>query len=144
MFNTINKITSYAFNIEDRTKYFTGPTKEKCIKKHGYEKGIKIWNNYCKRQSYTNTLEYKKQKYNWSKEDFKNFNLSRAVTIDNMVKKYGEKEGLNKWKFYVDKQKLTKSYAHMIKKYGKEQADKINQSKALTLDNYIKKYGEKE
>lgn len=144
VFNTINKITSYAFNITDRTKYFTGPTKEKCIKKHGYEKGLKIWNNYRKRQGYTNTLDYKKLKYNWTEEDFKKFNLSRAVTVDNMIKKYGEEEGLNKWKVYVDRQKLTKSYDYMIKKYGKEQADKINQSKALTIDNYIKKYGEKE
>jgi hypothetical protein len=144
VFNTINKITSYAFNIKDRTKYFTGPTKEKCIKKYGYEKGIKIWNDYCERQSYTNTLDYKKQKYNWTEEDFKKFNLSRAVTVDNMIKKYGKEEGLNKWKSYIDRQKLTKSYDYMVKKYGKEQADKINQSKALTIDNYIKKYGEKE
>ena len=141
IFNTINKITLYAFDIKDKTKYFTGPTRERCINKHGYEKGLKIWNDYCKRQSYTNTLEYKKQKYNWSEEDFKKFNLSRAITVDNMIKKYGKDEGLKKWTNYINKQKITKSYEYMIKKYGKEQADKINNSKALTLENYIKKYG---
>jgi hypothetical protein len=144
VFNTINEITIYAFDIKNKTKYFTGPTKERCIKKHGYEKGIKIWNDYCERQGYTNTLDYKKLKYNWTDEDFKKFNLSRAVTVKNMIKKYGEEEGLNKWNSYINRQKLTKSYDYMIKKYGKEQADKINKSKGLTQENFIRKYGEKE
>ena len=30
----------------------------------------------------------------------------------------------------------------MVEKFGKEKADEINQSKALTLDNFIRKYGE--
>ena len=51
------------------------------------------------------TFNYKKEKYNWTEEDFKNFNLSRAVSVDNMIKKYGNEDGLKKWNDYLNKQK---------------------------------------
>lgn len=143
-FNNISDITVYAFNIKDRSKYFTGPTEERCIKKHGKEQGLKIWNDYCKRQSETNTFEYKSKQYGITKEEFDEFNKSRAVTLENFIKKYGEKTGKLKWKKYIEKQKETKSLDYMIKKYGKDKAKLINKSKGITLENFIKKYGEEE
>ena len=41
-----------------------------------------------------NTFEYKKEKFGWSPEDFKEFNKSRAVTKENLIKKHGEEKGL--------------------------------------------------
>jgi hypothetical protein len=38
-------------------------TLEKCIQRHGTEKGLDLWNNYVERQRYTNSLEYYKEKY---------------------------------------------------------------------------------
>ena len=39
-------------------------TKKLCIKKHGTNKGLKIYNNYCKKQVYAGTsIEYFKDKY---------------------------------------------------------------------------------
>lgn len=50
---------------EGLNKYYNdrAMTKELCIKRHGKEDGIKIWNNYCEQQRYTNSLEYYQEKY---------------------------------------------------------------------------------
>ena len=50
---------------EGLNKYYNDRaiTKDLCIKPHGKEEGIKIWNNYCKMQQYTNSLEYYQEKY---------------------------------------------------------------------------------
>ena len=117
-------------------------TKEAMIRKWGEEEGIKHWEHYCKLQSKTNTFEYKQEKYGWTKEEFDEYNKKRAVTLENLISKYGDKLGREKWKTYLKKQHITKSYDYMIEKFGKEKADEINNSKALTLDNFIKKYGD--
>ena len=111
-------------------------------RKWGDEEGKKRWDNYCKLQAEVNTFEYKSNKYGWTKEQFELFNKSRAVTKENLIKKYGEIIGEEKWNNYIEKQKLTKSYEYMVDKYGEDKAKNINKSKALILENYINKYGE--
>jgi hypothetical protein len=53
-----------------------------------------------------------------SKAKWQKFNKSRAITIDNLVKKYGEDIGLQKWEEYCEKQKITKSKEYVVGKYG--------------------------
>lgn len=132
-------------DVAERTRKNTvGVTKETMIRKWGEEEGIKHWEHYCKLQSKTNTFEYKQEKYGWTKEEFDEYNKKRAVTLENLVAKYGEKKGIEKWGVYLEKQRITKSYDYMVEKFGKEKADEINNSKASTLDNFIKRYGEVE
>ena len=45
-------------------------------------------------------------------------------------------------KVLIEKQKLTKSFDYVCNKYGKDKAIEINKSKGITIDNFIKKYGE--
>ena len=96
-FNVMSEPTKFAFEISDndfensRNRY--AMTQEHMIEKYGEEEGNKIWDNYCKRQAETNTYEYKRKKYGMNKREFKEFNLSRAVTKKNLVKKYGEEIG---------------------------------------------------
>jgi hypothetical protein len=142
IFNTISDITVYAFDIKDRSLYFTCPTKEKSIKKHGDERGLEIWNKYCKRQSETNTFEYKAKKYGMTKEEFAAFNKTRGITLKNLIKKYGERDGTQRWNMYVERQRETKTLKYMIERFGVEKAESINKSKGLTLGNFINKYGE--
>jgi hypothetical protein len=75
VFNQMNYLTEFAFNIPHdialnwmKEKYAI--TQENLIKKHGESKGIEKWLNYCSKQSETNTFQYKKEKYGWSKEKF--------------------------------------------------------------------------
>lgn len=68
---------------------------------------------------------YKKHKYGWTKEIFEEYNKSRAITIENLINKYGEDVGLIKWKSYCDKQKYSTSIQYFIKKYGVDNGTEI-------------------
>lgn len=148
IFNTNNEVTCYAFNIpldiakKSNKKY--GWTKEKAIDKYGLEKGTEKWEKYIKKQAETNTYEYKKEKYGWTKKEFDEYNKSRAVTLDNLIKRHGREKGIKLWNDYIDRQSETKSIKWMIEKYGEEKTREINSQKSLTLENFIRKYGEDE
>ena len=131
---------------ESRKSKF-GVTKEKMIIKHGLEEGIKKWDNYCNKQAETNSLEYKSKKYGMSVDEFKEYNSSRSVTKENLIKRHGIELGTEKWNAYVERQ----SYAgckleYFIEKYGETDGTikykEINKQKAQTYENYIRKYGE--
>lgn len=147
-----NSLSKAAYNIPDddyniikaysKKKY--GMTLNKMIEKYGEEEGRKKWDNYCKKQSETNTYEYKRDKYGWTKEQFDEYNASRAVTKKNLIKRWGKKEGLAKWKKYVDRQIETKSKDYVIEKYGEEYWIDLCKRKTLNLDTFIRKWGEEE
>ena len=146
IFNTMSEPTKFAFNIpndvylDKKAKYAV--TLSNLIKKYGENEGKQRWKSYCQKQSETNTFEYKQKVYGWTKEQFKEYNKSRGVTLKNLVKKYGEELGNQKWDEYCKKQSLTKSWDYVVDKYGIDRAREINKSKSLTLENFIKKYGE--
>ena len=96
-------------------------TKDFYINKFGLEKGQEKWNNYCQKQSLTNMFEYKHLKFGWSEEQFRNYNKSRACTLDNFKKRYGEEIGLQKWDNYIERQRFTMSVDYFIQEYGKEE-----------------------
>lgn len=123
-------------------------TKEKTIILYGEKYGNERWNSYCNAQSVTNTLEYKKEKYGMTKEEFDEYNKSRAVTLENMIARHGE-EGKKKFQEYCDRQ----SYAgcakeYFIEKYGEEKGiqeyENVNFKKSHNLKSYITKYGMEE
>jgi hypothetical protein len=126
----MSKITQFAFDVpQESAKKFTQKTAvtlENFIKKYGEEEGKKRWDSYCKIQAETNTFDYKKEKYGWTEEQFKKYNKSRAVTLKNMVSKYGQIEGEKIFGEYVEKQKINgKTLEWFIKKHGKENGFKI-------------------
>lgn len=118
-----------------------GVTYNSMIKKWGKELGEKKWDEYCKKHSKIASKEYFIQKYG-ENEGLKIYHDSRAITKKGMIQKYGEELGIKKWENYCKQQKITKSFDYMINKYGYDKAIEINKSKALTLNNFIKKYGE--
>ena len=42
----------------------------------------------------------------------------RAITLENMIRKYGDVDGEIKWEQYKDKQSYTNSYEYKKEKYG--------------------------
>lgn len=145
IYNTCNKYTEYAFDIPHdeiiKTNKSKAITLENCILKYGEEKGKDIFLSYCNKQSNKNTFESKHKKYGWTKEQFDSFNKSRAVTLDNLVKKYGEIEGKNKFEAYCNKQRKTKSKEYVIEKYGEEYWKNLCKEKGLTLNTFERVYG---
>lgn len=124
-------------------------THDKFLSYYGNREGEKRWKSYCEKQSVTNTFEYKRDKYGMTEEEFKEFNKSRAVTLKNMTRKYGPKEGKRRYENYVELQKYVGvSLDYFIEKYGPDEGPKkylsINSQKALTRDNFIRKYGQDE
>lgn len=137
VFNQMNYLTEYAFDIDHDValswmseKYAI--TENNLIKKWGLEKGKEKWESYCKKQSDTNTFEYKSKKYGWDREKFDEYNKSRSVTIENLINRHGEEKGLSIWKDYCDRQKYTTSVEFFIEKYGKDKGKEI-------YENFCKK-----
>lgn len=125
VFNQMNYITEYAFNIShqsalDWMKDKYAITENNLIKKWGDDIGREKWLSYCRRQAISNTFEYKKEKYGWTEDEFKDYNKSRSVTLSNLINRHGEQEGLLIWTKYCDRQKYTTSLEYFIEKYGLE------------------------
>lgn len=95
-------------------------------------------------QALTNSKEYK----GMTDEEFKRYNNSRAITLENMIKKYGKEEGTRVFNEYREKQRYKKSKQRYIDEYGEEQGLKIfkeiNKKKVQNLENFQRKYGEEE
>lgn len=119
-------------------------TKENMISKYGEQNGLEKWNNYCEKQRIKNTLDFKKQKYGWSNEQFDNFNKSRAVTLKNLIKKHGEPLGKTMWDAYKDRQGYTNTLEYFIELYGTEKGTekykKINFLKSHTFESYLERF----
>lgn len=125
-----------------------GATLEKFNVDYGPFWGPIRWQEYCDRQSYTNTFEYKAATYNMSESEFEEYNQSRAVTKKNLIKRHGKEEGERKWQEYCDRQAYTKSLQYQIDLHGEEEGRKkfaeISAKKTHTLENFINRYGTKE
>jgi hypothetical protein len=110
--------------VDDDLAKNTAVTLENLQKKHGKKEGQLRWEEYRKKQSYTNSFKYKKEKYGWNEDQFKSYNQSRAITIENMILRYGEEDGIEKWEEYCEKQRYTKTKDYLIKKHGQEEGTK--------------------
>ena len=146
IFNTFNKYVQYAFEIPqdviDKKNKLCCPTLENCIRKYGEEKGREVFEEYKRKQAYSNTFEYKQEKHGWTKEQFDEFNKSRAVTLENLINKHGKEEGERIWKEYCERQSYTSTTKYLVEKFGEERARHINLLKARELDGFIEVYGE--
>lgn len=117
------KYTQYGFGVSDEdfnvvSKNRQSVTKEKMIKKYGLNEGEKRWNSYCNKQAETNKFEYKHKKYGMTRKEFYDYNQSRAVTLENMINRYGEEIGNQKWNEYCDRQRYTTTKEYFIEQYG--------------------------
>lgn len=107
--------------------------------------GKSKWDSYCEKQSISNSFEYKKEKYGWSREQFNDYNKSRQVTLQNLVKRHGKSKGERIFKNYCEKQQYTNTLPYFIEKYGEEDGvkeyNRVCSEKAITLENMIRVHG---
>jgi hypothetical protein len=111
---------------------------DKMIFIYGKQNGTKKFDEYRARQAYTNTYEYKKIKYGMSLDEYNVYNKSRAITLENLIKKYGEDDGKLKYDNYCKRQAFTNTIEYL----GEERYKKVGRLKAHTLDSYTQRYGE--
>lgn len=119
---TIFKRLPYDVAILKREEYNKSsvPTLNNMIKKYGKVEGEKRWEIYKQKQAYTNSYEYKRDRYGWSWDEWVSYNKSRGS--------HGIKNG-NYGSSY---------YEVWVKKYGKEEADRMN----MEVTKKKIKYGE--
>lgn len=120
---TIFKKLSYEDALIARDTYNkkSVPTLDNMILKYGKDEGEKRWDIYRQKQAYSNSFEYKKEKYGWTLEEWNNYNKSRGCI--------GEKNG-NYGSSY---------YEVWVDKYGKDEADRMNAevSKLKSLPGHL-------
>lgn len=126
VFNRPTIYAQYAFDIPEeeinqKNNELCIRSLESFIKKYGEEEGQKRWDIYLEKQRITNTYEYKHEKYGMTEEEFDNYNKSRSCTLDNFIKRYGEKEGLEKWNKYREKEAYSNTREYFITTYGEEE-----------------------
>lgn len=116
----------------------TAVTLKNLTVKYGEKDGLIRWNQYKEKQSYTNSFEHKQKKHGWTITEFDSYNKSRAVTLQNLIKKHGEEKGISKWEEYCDRQRFTKTREYLIEKYGEivgaEKFIEINKKKGEAND----------
>jgi len=114
------------------------------ITQYGERLGEIRYRELQEKQAYSNSREYK----GMTEEEFKQYNQSRAVTLENMIKKYGKEEGTKVFNEYREKQRYTKSKQRYIDEYGEKQGleifKEINKKKIQSLENFQRKYGKEE
>lgn len=120
------KYTQYGFDVPDEdflpvSMSRQSVTKEKMIKKYGVTEGEQRWKKYCDKQAETNTFEYKQNKYGITKEQFDEYNKSRSVTLDNLIRRHGLTEGINIWHNYIKRQRYTCSKEYFLETYGEQE-----------------------
>lgn len=119
----------------------------KFIKRLGEEEGKKQWTAYCKKLSDKNSFEFFNKKRGWTREQFNEYNVSRGVTIKNLIKKYGEEDGTKRFVEYCEKQRKNgNTLEYFVEKLGEEDGTKkykeVCKQKANTRENMIRIYGE--
>lgn len=98
-----------------------GHTLESMVKKYGEDEGRTRWDEYRRKQKESNLYEYKSEKHGWTKDQFESYNKSRAITLDNMIKKHGKIVGKEKFEEYCLKQAYAgTAKEYFIEKYGEE------------------------
>jgi len=84
-------------------------------------------------------------KHNITKADLYSNHLRelRKVTKLNMIAKYGDDEGTNRWNLYIKKQAVSNSFEYKKKKYGwtEQQYNEYNNNRASTKQNFINRHG---
>src|SRR5574344_1361516 len=121
-----------------RQNRFDRQSKSYFIAQYGVNLGEIKFKDLQKIQSYTNSKEYK----GMTDGEFPDYNKSRAITLDNMIKRYGYVEGTLKFNDYCSKQRYTESKQRYIDEGRLDDYYEINKRKAITLNNMIKRYGE--
>lgn len=134
-------------NSEYQKNKCRGYTYDKCIAFYGKTVGKERWDEYCNKQSVTNTFEYKNKKYGMTKEEFDEYNASRAVTLENLQQKYGEETGKEKFIDYCNKQRTAGiSLEYFIEKYGVDAGTikhaEVSAAKSPSLVNFKRRYGD--
>lgn len=114
----------------------------KCIEEHFKENPPKSPKYY-----YMRANKFGAFAYNYSYDEYKKIcSATVGVTLQSMIKKWGEEEGKRRWKEYCDKQAITNTFEYKKETYGwdEKKFKEFNKNRAVTKDLCIERHGEEE
>lgn len=123
--------------LEKVKQYGNAVTLDKLLYCYGPEEGQTRFDNYRDKQAYTASTDYFLNK-GMSSEEVSDYHKSRAVTLDNMIKRYGEIEGAIRFQKYRERQAFTNSSEYL----GYEKYKLVNSMRGHNLKNYVRLYGQ--
>jgi len=108
--------------------------------------GICNYNKYVEFQSEKNKLEYKQRVHGMTEEEFRGYNLSRAVTLENCISRHGEEKGSQIFWDYCEKQRDSGCSLQWFQKvHGEEKGaeiyKRVNEQKGRSVSSYMKYKG---
>lgn len=140
-------LDNYVSRYEESIRQGRGVSYDKLETCYGKIEADKRWKSYKEKQAKSNTFEYKKQRYGWTEEKFTEFNKSRSITLENLISRHGQHDGILKWNEYCEKQRYTNTLEYFIEKYnskdiGTSEWLKYNYSKGSSnrIEDIIKRH----
>lgn len=129
---------TYDSFIKRYRKFGQSLTKERFVFTYGETEGLERWNHYCSKQAETNTFEYKQKVYGMTEEEFKEYNSSRAVTLENLINRHGKEKGTQIFESYREKQRTAGiSLEYFQNKLGEKEGEdffkELNKKKGTSL-----------
>lgn len=126
-----------------------GTQLKRLILLYGKEEGKRRFEEFAKKRVYINSFEYKNKYRGWTREQYDEYNKNRAPSLENMLKRYGKRNGKKKWEEFCKKEQYAGVSLQFFKdKYGEEEGQlkylEVNKKKRLIPDNFIRKWGEEE
>jgi hypothetical protein len=115
-------------------------------KRYGDEEGSRKWKAYRNKMSSKNTFGAFAERRGWTHDEWSDYNKRRAVTLANLVAKYGEEEGTKRWNTYCEKQRTAgNTIEYFIEKLGEVAGPikyaEVCKAKGITLENMIRVHG---
>lgn len=137
-FNAYNDAVRIACRISqeelDRANSTKAITLENMQRKYGQEDGQLRYDEYRRKQAESNTFEYKRDKYGWTKEQFDEFNKSRGSSLENFIKWHGEEAGKEKWEAYRKMQAETSTNEYIMSTQSQERIDYIKIARVRSFE----------
>jgi hypothetical protein len=104
--------------------------KDAYIKKYGEVEGLSKYNDLIKKLIYSNGIDYYIDKYGEEgREIYNDIQKKKVISLDNQIKKHGEKDGIERYNNWLELQKIKSTLPYFIKIYGEE----------LGLKNWLEK-----
>lgn len=144
LFNTCNKFTTFCFDVPkedvDKRNKSTAVTLERMIRDYGEVEGKKRFDSYREKQAKSNSFEYKQKKYGWTKEQFDEYNKSRAVTLEHLIERHGKEKGTKMWNDYCKRQSETSKDDYIKSVHGEKHLEYVINARRLNRVFFYEKY----
>lgn len=104
--------------LEEYKQRYNHTSKESFIKRYGEEEGNKYYSDFILKLSKSGKESRLKYIEKYGLDEYKR---THCISLENLIKKYGEEEGNKRWLKYLEKQSFANSIEGYISRYGEDE-----------------------